>query len=69
MAKREPLTRKARAAIDKRVELLEKKHGYINCLVIGEVLKADRMPRHKLYEWLEARGYRWNRGCWQKRKP
>lgn len=64
---REPLTKKARAAIQKFVELRAAKVGRIGYLMIDLVLKAERMPRIKLYGWLEARGWRWrSRGGWVK---
>jgi hypothetical protein len=57
---RPPLTRKARAAIKLYVDLKSPEGLYflredgIDC-----VLKADRMPREKLYEYLENKGYKW----------
>ena len=40
----------------------------IHGLMVRYVLEAERMPRARLYEWLEGKGYRWNSrvGLWQK---
>lgn len=70
MKQQQPLTQKARAAIQKYVALSEKRHGYISGLVIDYVLKAERMEREKLYAWLERRGYRWKAkaGFWVEKR-
>lgn len=64
---REPLTRKARAAIEKYAVL---KGGELPLThyMVGYVLEAERMRRVALYAWLENKGYRWfpDRGFWQK---
>lgn len=64
---REPLTRKAKAAIAAYVF-----HYLENCplvlLLIDKTLKAERMRRADLYSWLESKGYYWKSrtGCWEK---
>jgi hypothetical protein len=64
---REPLTRKARAAISEYATIRARDlpiHG----LMVRYVLDAERMRRADLYAWLEARGYRWlpKYGIWEK---
>jgi hypothetical protein len=70
MKAQQPLTAKAKAAIVKYVALTEKRHGYISGLVIDYVLKAERMPREKLYTLLDAKGYTWaaKHGLWREKK-
>ena len=57
---RPPLTKKARAAIALYVEIKANYH-YLY-LAINLTLKADRMPREKLYSYLNYRGYYWRHG-------
>jgi len=64
---REPLTRKARAAISLYVRLRFKRHGYLVENAIDYTLKAERMRRADLYAWVSDKGYRWNpRKGWKK---
>lgn len=69
MHPRERLTDKARAAISKYASL---KCGDlpIHAFMVDAVLEAERMPRERLYAWLEAKGYHWRPavGLWQQRK-
>ena len=37
-------------------------------LAIDYTLEAERMPRERLYQWLEARGYRWRHSLWEKKE-
>lgn len=64
---REPLTKKALAAISKYASL---KAGDlpIHHLMVKFVLQAERMRRADLYEWLEGKGYKWlpRNGIWSK---
>jgi hypothetical protein len=68
MHPREPLTKKARAAIDKYASIKAEKLPYHHFMV-GFVLEAERQPRERLYAYLEGRGYRWlaKHGFWEKR--
>ena len=65
MHPRERLTAKAEAAISKYAVL---KCGDlpIHGLMVRAVLEAERMPRERLYTWLEGKGYRWHAytGLW-----
>ena len=65
MHPREPLTKKAKMAIYEYA--IWKCHGrtYSHPLV-RFILEAERMPRQRLYEWLEDHGYRWDTIDWQK---
>jgi hypothetical protein len=75
MHPREPLTKKAFAAIfayanhkaDTRLG------GYLmNHYMCKWTVEAERMPRQRLYDYLEMHGYRWlaNFGVWEnKKKP
>jgi hypothetical protein len=65
---REPLNKKARAAIElyANAQVVNQANGQpANTLLIGFVLKAERMRRAELYTWLQKRGYQWNGGTWQ----
>lgn len=69
---REPLTKKARAAIRKYADhkAETKFQGYrMAGLMVDWVLEAERMPRERLYTYLETLGYRWlaQHGFWEKR--
>jgi hypothetical protein len=64
---REPLTRKALAAIERYVSI--KANGTpIMYFGIRWTLEAEKMPRAQLYEWLEARGWRWKAGRWEQKE-
>lgn len=65
MHPRERLTAKAEAAISKYA-ILQCGDLPIHGLMVRAVLEAERMPRERLYTWLEAKGYRWhtNTGLW-----
>lgn len=67
---REPLTRKAKAAISKYATI---KAGDLplHHFMVEYVLQAERMRRADLYAWLEAKGYKWlpRYGFWQEEKP
>lgn len=72
MHPREPLTQKARAAIRKyanhKAEV--KMQGYqMAALMVDWVLEAERMPRERLYTYLETQGYRWlpRHGFWERK--
>lgn len=56
---REPLTKKARAAIFQYACHKSRKSGMINWLMVGWVLDAERMTRQQLYKKLELWGYTW----------
>ncbi|MCL4867812.1 MAG: hypothetical protein KJ063_02490 [Anaerolineae bacterium] len=71
MLPREPLTKKALAAIEKFASI---KAGDLplHYFMVRHVLKAERMRRSDLYAWLEKQDYRWQPhiGCWVKKdKP
>lgn len=69
---REPLTRKAKAAIWCYISHMAetKMDGYrMAWLMFEYTLKAERMRRRDLYAWLETKGYRWHsRGEWKKKQ-
>lgn len=55
---REPLTKKALAAIDRYATI--KAGGFpIHHVMVRCVLKAERMRRADLYQWLQKEGYQW----------
>ena len=56
MHPREPLTRKARAAISKYAAVKCERLP-VHMLMVDAVLEAERMPRARLYEWLQNKGY------------
>lgn len=64
---REPLTKKALAAISKYASI---KAGDlpIHHNMVKFVLQAEKMRRVDLYEWLESKGYKWlpKHGFWSK---
>lgn len=66
MHPREPLTRKAKAAISKYAAVKCERLP-LHALMVDAVLEAERMPRARLYEWLESKGYRWHApsGIWR----
>ena len=58
MHPREPLTKKARAAIS--AYAAKKGKGLnIHYYMVNHVLTAERMPRERLYKQLTDWGYRW----------
>ena len=61
---REPLTKKARAAIE-CYALHKCGDMRIYSFLIDHTLKAERMRRSDLYEFLEGHGYRWNKYSWK----
>jgi hypothetical protein len=64
---REPLTKKAKAAILVYAYHYAKRHGEYGYILVEGTLKAERMKREKLYEVLQERGYRWSpRTGWNK---
>ncbi len=69
MHPRERLTKKAEAAISKYATL---KCGDLplHHFMVAAVLEAERMPRERLYAWLEGKGYQWRSasGIWVQRK-
>ena len=59
MNPREPLTQKAKAAIQKYVVLKSQKTMPLIGFLIEYTLEAERMKRDDLYKWLEKKGYFW----------
>ncbi len=68
---REPLTAKARAAIQEFTLIEGKKKGNFVFVLITAVLKAECMKRVDLYALLEAKGYTWKSKsrAWLPNKP
>lgn len=64
---REPLTKKARAAIFAYVAHHTAGHMFAFS-VVSRTLEAERMRRSDLYGWLEKHGYQWNRLSWRTAK-
>lgn len=64
---REPLTAKARAAIEIYVSLQGQKKGNFTFILIKATLQAERMRRAELYAWLESHGYTWQKGYWHEK--
>lgn len=66
---REPLTKKANAAISKYAAVKGDKLNYHHFMV-KFVLEAERMKRVRLYAWLQDKGYIWKPrlGLWVKVK-
>lgn len=62
MHPRERLTRKARAAISKYAIVKSRGLPLYHELMVAVVLQAERMPRARLYEWLEEHGFQWRPG-------
>ncbi|MBH8566705.1 hypothetical protein I8748_31910 [Nostoc sp. CENA67] len=60
---RQPLTKKAKAAIltYAQIKTLRNPNLYF---AVEATLEADRMRREKLYQWLESKGYRWSGNLW-----
>ena len=70
---REPLTKKAKAAIERyAVHKVTTRTGTVLLTrhLVKWVLEAERMRRADLYTWLEKRGYKWlsSQGFWSKDK-
>jgi hypothetical protein len=66
---REPLTRKALAAISEYATVKANKRDlHYHHFMVRWVLEAERMRRSGLYDWLEQRGYKWSARsrCWFK---
>ena len=59
MNPREPLTQKAKAAIQKYVVLKSEKTMPLLGFLVEYTLEAERMKRADLYKWLEKKGYFW----------
>lgn len=59
MREQQSLTLKARAAITRYVILRLDEHGQTLDNAVKFTLQAERLRRQTLYEWLEARNYRW----------
>lgn len=57
--KRQPLTAKAKAAIFAYVMYFGERKGQYLHFLVQYTLKAERMDRDNLYQWLEEHGYRW----------
>lgn len=68
MHPRQKLTDKAFWAIETYVRI-KCKGCTILIWAVKFSLEADHMPRERLYEFLESKGYQWTgrRGAWQKR--
>jgi hypothetical protein len=64
---REPLTKKARAAIHKYAHLQSEKYGRIMHYMVEAVIAAERMRRTDLYAWLGRHGYRWDGSFWREK--
>lgn len=66
---REPMTKKARAAIHQYVRIRIEKAPLVDAAVHW-TLQAERMRRTELYAWLDAKGYRWKaRYGWYQVQP
>lgn len=63
---REPLTKKALAAISLFASIKAGSRFFHHDMV-RFVLRAERMRRKDLYEWLESKGYKWDSrtGVWK----
>lgn len=59
MHPRERLTRKARAAISQYCIIKSRGLPLYHELMVSAVLEAERMPRERLYAWLEERDCYW----------
>ena len=59
LAPREPLTKKAEAAIRQYVRVKGSHLPYLS-YVVTFVLEAERMERSRLYGWLEEKGFEWD---------
>jgi len=64
---REPLTKKALAAIEKYASIKGEKLPF-HYFMVRQVLQAERMRRSELYNWLDHKGYKWSSksGLWTK---
>ncbi|MBN3875228.1 hypothetical protein [Nostoc sp. JL23] len=61
---RQPLTKKAKRAILKYVEIKTARFPNIYA-VIEQTLIAEKMRRENLYGWLESKGYKWKGLFWE----
>jgi hypothetical protein len=70
MLPREPLTKKARAAIEQWVILAGRRYGHYLPVLLKACLAAERMRRADLYAALEKKGYAWKprNGFWAETK-
>ena len=66
MHPRERMTVKAKRAIQEYVQI-QLGHLTLLYLAIDYTLEAERMPRKRLYKWLEERGYHWSGAGWHKK--
>ena len=68
---REPLTKKAHAAIEKFVILQGCSKGTYIFVLVKACLMAERMKRVDLYAFLEKKGYYWRPkiGAWIEKTP
>lgn len=57
--KRQALSKKAKAAILTYVLYFGERKGQYLHVLVEYTLKAERMDREKLYQWLDEHGYRW----------
>lgn len=55
----QPMTIKARKAIEVYVNYHLQRSSYSVSEAINHTLKAERMHRDSLYDWLSNRGYTW----------
>jgi hypothetical protein len=60
---REPVTKKAFAAISKYA-IIKAGDFPVHHLMVKYVLEAEKMKRADLYGWMERKGYRWQAGYW-----
>jgi hypothetical protein len=56
----QPLTAKAKSAIEKYVHIQGVRKGYYVYVLVDACLKADRMPREELYSYLSNKGFKWD---------
>lgn len=64
--KQKTLSTKAKAAIRAYVQVRARKRGNFLHFLVEDTLKADRMPRNQLYDYLKRKGWHWNArlGLW-----
>ena len=65
MHPREPLTKKARGAI-REYAIIKCRDLLLLDFAVKYTLEAERMPRQRLYNFLEEKGYRWRNEVWAK---
>lgn len=61
-----PLTKKAKRAIEAYVNVQAERRGTFLQVAAEATLKADRMKRKDLYDYLQRRGYRWRGDLWRR---